>query len=41
MNILIEEATKTYPINKINATLMKLKLEGRVVIEATQIYLGL
>lgn len=41
MNILIEEATKTYPINKINATLMKLKLEEKVVIEANQIYLGL
>lgn len=41
MNMLIEEATKTYPINKINATLMKLKLEEKVVIEANQIYLGL
>lgn len=41
MNILIEEATKIYPINKINATLMKLKLEEKVVIEANQIYLGL
>lgn len=41
INILIEEATKLFPINKINATLMKLKLEERVVIESNRIYLGL
>ena len=41
INQLIEEATQVFPINKINATLMKLKLEDKVIIEANQIYLGL
>lgn len=41
VNIVIEKATEFFPISKVNATLMKLKLSGKVIISSNEIYLGI